>query len=366
MRERLTKQGMEKNDCPTTMDVSQANPKVEKYETGNPDSWAETPDMSRPWEQENSAGREETGHPKMKAKANTYASMVREAKELEAKALRCLKMAETILPEATVDVIEKQAVDFMTMSSNSVNSTLRRMREFDEQISEARVAKIVDAVMEVMAEEKVEASKEEEKKVEEVEEKVEASKEEKKEEEEVEEKCASEEDEDTKIATIVEAVLEVLAEEEIVESSKEEEKKEEEKIEASKEEEKKEEEIVESSKEEEKKEEEIVESSKEEEKKEEEVEEKVEASKEEKKEEESEKEEEEEEATTASEEISFDELGDVMASEEDEKLLSQIFTAEETPKEEVKEAKIKTLKNVTASKGENEIDKLSSLWRKDY
>ena len=161
MRERLTKKGMEKNDCPTTMDVEQANPKVEKYETGNPSSWAEDQDMSRPWEQENSAGREETGHPKMKAKANTYASMVREAKELEAKALRCLKMAETILPDASVDVIEKQAVDFMTMSSNSVNSTLRRMREFDEVISEARVAKIVDAVMEVMAEEKGEEKEEE-------------------------------------------------------------------------------------------------------------------------------------------------------------------------------------------------------------
>ena len=302
MRDRLTKQAMGKNDSPTTMDVEVENPKADKYETGTPESFGEGVNMDKPWEQENSAGREETGHPKMKTKANTYASMVREAKELEAKALRCLKMAETILPDASVDVIEKQAVDFMTMSSNSVNSTLRRMREFDEVISEARVAKIVDAVMEVMAEEKEEVKEEEEVK--------EAAKEEEKEEEEVKEAAKEEEkeDEDAKIATIVEAVLEVMAEEE-----KEEEK---------------EEEVKEAAEEEEEKEE-------------------------------------EKEAKKASDEISFDELGDVMASQEDEQLLSQIFTAEEAPKE-VKEAKIKTLKNVTASKGVNEIDKLSSLWRKDY
>ena len=318
MRERLTKKAMGKNDSPTTMDVPVENPKVEKYETGNPDSWAETPDMSRPWEQENSAGREETGHPKMKTKAHTYASKVREAKELEAKALRCLKMAETILPDASVDVIEKQAVDFMTMSSNSVHSTLRRMREFDEVISEARVAKIVDAVMEVMAEEKKEeeevkeaAEEKEEKEEEEVKEAAE-EKEEKEEEEvkEATEEKEDDEDEDSKIATIVEAVLEVMAEED-----KKEEK----------------EEVKEAAEEKEEKEEEEV-----------------------------------KEATTASDEISFDELGDVMASQEDEQILSKIFTAEEAPKEKAKEAKIKTLKHVTASKGESEIDKLASLWRKDY
>ena len=357
MRERLTKQAMEKNDCPTTMDVEKANPKVEKYETGNPESWAEGVNMDRPWEAENSAGREETGHPKMKAKANTYASMVREAKELEAKAMRCLKMAETILPDASVDVIEKQAVDFMTMSSNSVNSTLRRMREFDEVISEARVAKIVDAVMEVMAEEK------EEEKEEEVKEATEVVAEEKEEEKEEEVKEASD-DEDTKIATIVEAVLEVLAEEDKktaaakCEEKEEEEKEEVKEAKEEKEEEEEKEEVKEAAKEEKEEEEEVKEASDD---KDEDDKEEVKEAKEEK-----EEEEEEEEVTTASDEISFDELGDVMASKEDEQLLSQIFTADESPREEVKEAKIKTLKNVTASKGENEIDKLSSLWRKDY
>jgi len=326
MRTRITKNAMGLNDSPTTMDVSQKNPPADKYETGNPESWNEGVNMDHPWDSEK---REETGHPKLKA--NTYASMVHEAKELEAKALRCLKLAETIFPDAGADVIERQAVDFMTMSNKSVLSTLRRMREFDEVVSEARVAKIVDAVMEVMAEEKEEEKKEEEKEVK-------AEKEEVKEEEKKEvEAKKEEEEEDAKIASIVEAVLLALAEDKDHEKSetKEEEKKEEEK------------EAKKAEKEEEK----------EEEKKE------VEAAKE------CEEEEEEKEAKKSALDVSFDEIGDVMASHEDVALLAQLFTAKEEmeekeEKEEKKEAKIKTLKNITASK-EDEIDKLSSLWFKE-
>ena len=313
MRTRLTKNAMGINDCPTTMDAPHKNPDVSKYETGNPESWNEGVNMEHPWDEENSKGREETGHPKMKTKgANTYASMVHEAKELEAKALRCLKLSETILPDAPADVIERQAVDFMTMSNKSVFSTLRRMREFDEIVSEARVAKIVDAVMEVMAEEKEEEKKEEVK--EEKKAADEVKEEEKKEEVKEEKKAADEkeeeEKEEKKIATIVNAVLQALAEEE-----KEEEKKE------------------------------------------------VEAAKE------CEEEEEEKEAKKSALDVSFDEIGDVMASHEDVALLAQLFTAKEEmeekeEKEEKKEAKIKTLKNITASK-EDEIDKLSSLWFKE-
>jgi len=353
MRTRLTKKSMGLNDSPTTMHVKNPNPPVEKYETGNPSSWAEDPNMAKPWDEENAAGREPTGHPKMKG----YASLVKEAKDLEAKALRCLKMAETILPDAPTDVVERQAVDFMSMGNKSVLSTLRRMREFESSISEARVAKIVDAVLDVIAEEdekeeeeKKEAMKEE--KEEEKEEK-EAAKEEEKEEKEEKEAAKEEEEEDKKeateekiaeeekIAVIVEAVLEALAEE------KEEEEEKEEKEAAKKEEEDEEKEEKEAAKEEEEEEKEEKEAAKEE------------------------KVDEEEEEKKGSLDISFDEINDVMASKEDVAALSQLFTAEEEKeeekeKEEKKEAKIKTLKNVTASKGNDEISKLSSLWHKEY
>ena len=340
MRKRLTKQGMGLNDSPTTLHVKEPNPPVEKYETGNPSSWAEDVNMDKPWDEENAAGREPSGHPKMKS----YANMVKEAKDLEAKALRCLKMAETILGEAPADVVERQAVDFMSMSNKSVLSTLRRMREFEENISETRIAKVVDAVLEVIAEDEKEKEEEKEEKVaeeKEEEEKEEKVAEEKEEEEEKKEATDEEEEEEKKeaavdkaaeedkIATIIEAVLEVLAEEKV-------EEKDEEKIE---------EKVAE---------------------KEEEEEEKVEEKEAAKEEKEEEYKVEEKQAL----DVSFDDIGDVMASREDVAALSQLFSAgdeeEEEEKETKKEAKITTLKNVTASKSNDEISKLSSLWHKEY
>jgi len=392
MRNRLTKQAMGLNDSPTTMTAPYPNPAVEKYETGNPDSWAETPNMSHPWDEENAAGREPTGHPKMK----TYASMVHEAKELESKALRCLKMAELLLPDSPVDAIERQAVDFMTMSNKSVLSTLRRIREFENNINEARVAKIVDAVLEVVGEEEEEEEEkkaaeeikpEEPKKEDEmgedkiatiVEAVLEAIAEEEEEEEEEEKKAAEEikpevkpeevkPEEKDKIATIVEAVLKVMAEEE------EEEEEEEKKCGAEEEEEEKKQEVKQEVKPEEKpmtpppaevgvKADEM--------KPEEVKPEGMNPPAEEDKKASEEEEESEEEEKKGSLNVSFDELGDVMASKEDEAILAQLFKATEEESEEEEEekkptAKIKTLKNITASKGDNEIEKLASLWRRD-
>jgi hypothetical protein len=394
MRNRLTKQAMGKNDSPTTMHVDYENPELSKYESGDPESWAEGVHKDTPWKSEK---REETGHPSMKgASKNVYADAVKEAQELEAKALRCLKMAETFLgDDAPSDVIERQAVDFMTMSNKSVLATLRRMREFEENISEARVAKVVDAVLEVIAEEEEEKEHKEE------------------------EKKASEEDEDSKIAAIVEATLEVLAEEKEEEEKKaeKEEMKEEKHAAEEKEEEKKaeKEEMKEEKKEasddlvnkitaavlaalgkqsgmkeeeeekkaekEEMKEEKHAADEKEEEKKAEkeemkeekhaadEKEEEKKAEKEEMKEEEKKAEKEEmKEEKHAAEEISFEDGYDVTASDEDAALLSQLFTTKDAGEDfSEKEAKIKTLKNVTASTDSgSEIDKLASLWNKEF
>jgi hypothetical protein len=340
MRNRLTKQAMGKDDSPTTMHVEVKNPDVSKYESGDPSAWGEGAHGDTPWKSEK---REETGHAKMKgAGSNVYANAVKEAQELEAKALRCLKMAETMLGnDAPVDVLEKQAVDFMTMSNKSVLATLRRMREFEENISEARVAKIVDAVLEVMAEEEqtVEASEEEV-----VEAALEVVAEEMKEEEKEEKKKeASEEDLVSKVTAAVLAALSNVSAKEEMKEEKEEDKKEAAKDCDTKEAEK-----------EEKKEEEMKEAKKEEEKEEE------------MKEAEEHKEEEKEEKKEASAEITFEEGSDVLASDEDAALLSQLFSTKEADEEGTeKEAKIKTLKNVTASTSSSEIDQLASLWAKD-
>jgi dienelactone hydrolase len=66
--------------------------------------------------------------------------------------------------------------------------------------------------------------------------------------------------------------------------------------------------------------------------------------------------------------VSFDEGADVIASEEDVALLAQLFSTKEASEDfDAKDAKIKTLKNVTASAtSEDEISKLASLWAKDF
>ena len=371
MRNRLTKQAMGKDDSPTTMHVEQMNPDVSKYETGNPSEWAEDVHRDMPWKQEK---REETGHPSMKgASKNVYADAVKEAQELEAKALHCLKIAEVMLGgDAPADAVERQAVDFMTMSNKSVLATLRRMREFEEAISEARVAKIVDAVLEVIAEEEEEEKKEasEEEVVEAALETVNA--EEKEEEEKKEAKEEKEEEEEKKEASTDDIVSQVtaavLAALKSAEEHKEEEKKEaEEEMKEEKEEEKKE---AEEEEKEAKEDEEVKEAEEEEKeaKEDEEVKEAEEEHKEEEMKEEKEEEHKEEEMKEAtSNEITFEEGADVLASDEDAALLSQLFTTKEADEEKgsEKEAKIKSLKNVTASSSLSEIDKLSSLWNKD-
>ena len=352
MRERLTKKAMGLNDSPTTMHVDHANPPVEKYETGNPDAWAETPNMSHPWDEENAAGREPSGHAKMKS----YAAMVKEAKEMEEKALHCLKLAQDMLPDAPQDSQERQAVDFMTMSNKAVLATLRRMREFEALINEAKIAKVVDACLDVLADEKKEDKKEKEYEYEEKKacdvkkEEVKAEEEEKKAEEKKEEVKAED-----KIARIVQAVLEVLSEEEDVEK-KEEEKKE----------------VKAEEKKEEKKEEAVKAEKKAEEKKEEKKEEEVKEVKAEAKVEEEVKAEEEkkEEVKEANLEISFDEAAEVLASEEDMNTLASLFSAEkkEEEKEEKKEEKkagVKSLKTVTASKENSEVEDLAKLWKRE-
>jgi hypothetical protein len=373
MRNRLTKQAMGKHDSPTTMHVDYENPELSKYEQGDSESWAEGQHEDAPWKSEK---REETGHASMKgASKNVYADAVKEAQELEAKALRCLKMAESFLgDDAPTDVVERQAVDFMTMSNKSVLATLRRMREFEENISEARVAKVVDAVLEVIAEEEEEKKEAEDK--------------------EEEKKASFEEDEDAKIAAIVEATLEVIAEEEKEEEEKKEaEEHKEEKKEASSEdelvskitaavlsalgktsgEEKEEKEAeMKEEKEAEMKEEKEAEMKEEKEaemKEEKEAEMKEEKEAEMKEEKEAEMKEEKEDMKEASEEITFEDGYDVTASDEDAALLSQLFTTKDASESfSEKETKIKTLKNVTASTSEsgNEIDSLASLWNKDY
>jgi hypothetical protein len=153
---------------PYTMNQTRTNPPAEKYRTGDPSAWGEDQNKSTPWKNE---GRTETGHPAPAREA------VVQARKLEDKALKCITIAQRMLPGAETVTLEDQATDLMFLPEKAILATLQRQSDLATKIAK-------EECPEEKKEEEVEAKKEpEEKKEEEV---IEASKkpvEEKKEEE---------------------------------------------------------------------------------------------------------------------------------------------------------------------------------------
>jgi len=182
MRQRLSweldkekKADMDKKADPYTMNQDHKNNPVQKYDIGGPSQFAEDPDMKTPWKTE---GRTETGHPAPEREA------VMAARKMEDKAMKCLTIAQRMLPGASDELIEEQATEFMYMPEQSVLSTLQRQASW----AEALAGKDEDE------DEEKEAAKKEEK--DEDEEKEAAKKEEKDEDEEKEAAKKEEKDED--------------------------------------------------------------------------------------------------------------------------------------------------------------------------
>ena len=124
MRQRLswdkekTAEILKKAD-PYTMNQDHKNPPVEKYRTGDPSAWAEDPDMSTPWKNE----------------------AVVQARKLEDKALKCITIAQRMLPGAESTVVEDQATDLMFLPEKSIMSTLQRQASLAEVIAKGEEEK---------------------------------------------------------------------------------------------------------------------------------------------------------------------------------------------------------------------------------
>jgi hypothetical protein len=155
---------MKKKADPYTMNQDHKNNPVEKYHTGDPSTWAEDPDMKTPWKGE---GRNEVGLPAPERAA------VMAARKLEDKALKCITIAQRMLPGAGDEIIEAQATDLMYMPENVVLATLSRQAELaealagkdeDDEKDEKDAAKKDDE-----GDEEVEAAKKDDEKDEEVE-----------------------------------------------------------------------------------------------------------------------------------------------------------------------------------------------------
>ena len=117
---------IEKKADPYTMNQDHPNPPASKYDIGGPSEFAEDPDMKTPWKSE---GRVETGHPAPAREA------VKAARQLEDKALKCITIAQRILPGASDAVIEDQATDLMHLPGTCILATLQRQAQLAETLA---------------------------------------------------------------------------------------------------------------------------------------------------------------------------------------------------------------------------------------
>jgi hypothetical protein len=111
---------------PYTMNQDRKNPPIEKYETGDPSAWAEDQNKATPWKNE---GRTETGHPAPAREA------VVQARKLEDKALKCITIAQRMLPGAAEEMLEDQATDLMFLPEKSIMATLQRQSDLATKIA---------------------------------------------------------------------------------------------------------------------------------------------------------------------------------------------------------------------------------------
>jgi len=154
---------IEKQADPYTMNQNHANNPVEKYKNWDTETGGEGVDTKTPWKGE---GRTETGHPSPERQA------VMAARKLEDKAIKCITIAQRMLPGASDSIVEEQATDLMHMPETAILSTLNRQASLaevlagkekeEEEVEEAKEAakKEVAPEMKPEVEEAKEAKKE--------------------------------------------------------------------------------------------------------------------------------------------------------------------------------------------------------------
>lgn len=124
---------------PYTMNQDHPQPSVTEYETGNPDTWAETPTKNQSVEGEyegdsvkrNEIGmgefRDDTWKHKDSDKWNDGKKYDNSKMAAERKALAAEKVARCILRTANDKLLEEMAIDLMAMPDKTLVATLRRI-----------------------------------------------------------------------------------------------------------------------------------------------------------------------------------------------------------------------------------------------
>ena len=123
--------------------ASYEQPEVDEYGTGTPSDWAEDPHPGPYGPADHPAVPTEDGeHPASRMARAERAKFA----AAERKAMKCLKMAEAMLRNASESVLEAQALAFMHMDDRAIDASLERLRS-------ASSGKSRSASMEFFAEE---------------------------------------------------------------------------------------------------------------------------------------------------------------------------------------------------------------------
>jgi hypothetical protein len=107
------------------------------YAKGSPSEWGEDvyeKNLS------DSDSREETGHAAESKKdfgPSVKEAAIKQAKQIKAKAVKCVRIAEAMLPNASEDEIEDQGLDLMELSDRAVEATLKRLAEIEAEAEDA-------------------------------------------------------------------------------------------------------------------------------------------------------------------------------------------------------------------------------------
>lgn len=152
-RKRLTRQSnrnprRQRTADPYSMNQDRMNPPVEDYMNGDPSAWAEDPVDDLGFiedEDRNEIGMGEMmpttynhkdseepndgqSYDNMSGR-NAHMRMAQLQKQMERKALQCLRIASLLLPNASEDMIAEQALDLMPLPIDSVVATSLRLAE---------------------------------------------------------------------------------------------------------------------------------------------------------------------------------------------------------------------------------------------
>lgn len=113
------------------------DPSKDEYVIGDPSKFGEDVNKDNLWKKDDASRDPKTNHPSKGETAKSAAEAVKQAKQLEEKAVKCIIASQRILPGASDSIVEEQATDLMYLPLQAVNAMLTRQEKLAMMIGEA-------------------------------------------------------------------------------------------------------------------------------------------------------------------------------------------------------------------------------------